>query len=151
MQISIPEFGTLITGQTYILRPGGYGVIRNGSGCIAVVLNPRGAWLPGGGQEPDETPEQALIREVREECGLEIRVSDYIGVADELLSDHEPYWRKRCTFFAAHAVGTCEEYMIEIDHRLNWVSAESAMSQLKHASQRWAVAVEAGLDSSRLT
>jgi 8-oxo-dGTP diphosphatase len=34
----------------------------------------KGEWLlPGGGVEGTETPEQAAVREVREECGLEVR------------------------------------------------------------------------------
>lgn len=32
-------------------------------------------WLPGGGREPDEAIEQVVIREFKEETGLEIRLS----------------------------------------------------------------------------
>ena len=67
---SIPEFGLAPPGYPCELRPGAYGVLRDGSGRIAVVLTPAGVFLPGGGQEPGEPPEQALRREFAEECGL---------------------------------------------------------------------------------
>jgi len=141
MQTSIPEFGAAVPGQSYILRHGGYGVIRNNTGYIAVVLTPQGTFLPGGGQEPGETPEQALIREVREECGIDIRVGNCIGVADELVFGREEntYFRKRCTFFTAQPVGTGQACGIESDHRLVWLSVDDAVLQLVHVSQRWAV------------
>lgn len=36
--------------------------------------------LPGGGIDPDETPEQAVIREMQEETGLNIAISRLIGI-----------------------------------------------------------------------
>src|SRR5437763_11981549 len=54
-------------------------VIRDRPGRILLVLRAndpgRGLWsLPGGRVEPGETPEQAVVREVREETGLEVSV-----------------------------------------------------------------------------
>jgi mutator protein MutT len=35
--------------------------------------------FPGGAVEPGETPEQAVVRETREETGVEVRVDALVG------------------------------------------------------------------------
>jgi 8-oxo-dGTP diphosphatase len=47
--------------------------------------------FPGGALEPGETPEQAAVRETREETGLEVRVQSLVGsysLADSSLVAH---------------------------------------------------------------
>jgi ADP-ribose pyrophosphatase YjhB (NUDIX family) len=59
-------------------------VIRDESGRTLMVRRARqpaaGFWsLPGGRVEPGESAEQAVIREVSEETGLEVRVERRVG------------------------------------------------------------------------
>ena len=42
-----------------------------------------GWWeIPGGKLEPDETPEQCIVREIREELATEVRAEKILGVVD---------------------------------------------------------------------
>jgi 8-oxo-dGTP diphosphatase len=136
---TIPQFGELTPGADYTLRPGGYAVIVNSAGRIAVVRTPDMFALPGGGQDPGETPAQAAVRESREECDLAIKLGPELGVADELVYFHaeRKHYRKRCTFYIAHAEnqgGICEP-----GYTLHWLKPDEALEQLNHGSQRWAV------------
>lgn len=59
-------------------------IIRDPSGRVLLILRAnepgRGLWsLPGGRIEPGESPEAAVVREVLEETGLEVRVDRLIG------------------------------------------------------------------------
>jgi 8-oxo-dGTP diphosphatase len=68
---SIPCVGAIITAGDLIL------LIRRGHEPEA------GRWsLPGGRIEAGETDEQALVREVREETGLEVTPGPLIGAVD---------------------------------------------------------------------
>jgi len=121
MPEDIPEFGARLAGADYILRPGGYAVVSNEAGEIAVVRTPKGYFLPGGGQEESETLEQAAIRETFEECGLQIEITGSLGTADELVfkASQSAHYRKRCTFFSARVVG--HDGDCEADHLLVWM------------------------------
>jgi 8-oxo-dGTP diphosphatase len=74
------EFGEKIPGHEYTLRPGAYAVVMKNN-LYAIVKNPKSYFLLGGGIEGDETPEEALHREVYEEIGMSMRIDGKIGVA----------------------------------------------------------------------
>lgn len=139
MPPTILEFGVAVAGIEYVFRPGGYAVVAGPDGTVAVASTSRGIFLPGGGQEPGESLEEAAVREAFEECGLRIRIRHCLGVADELAYalDEQTYFRKRCSFFAAELVG--RDGRGEADHHLLWMAADVAIVQLEHGSQRWAV------------
>ena len=60
----------------------GAAIVRGGRVLATRRTRPphaRGLWeLPGGKVEPGETPEQALVREIREELGCEVRVTGFL-------------------------------------------------------------------------
>src|SRR5215469_7675740 len=72
-------------GQTRIPCVGA--IIRDNAGRLLMILRGhdpgRGLWsIPGGRIEPGETPEQAVVREVREETGLDVSCGPLLGTAE---------------------------------------------------------------------
>lgn len=78
-------------------RLAAYALVIDGAGRVLLARHPdsrrdAGRWLlPGGGVEYGEHPEQAVIREVREETGLCVRV----GALREVVSDVTTVGRRR--------------------------------------------------------
>lgn len=80
-------------GREYPTRPiAGVGVVvRKGNQVLLIRRGkpPRqGEWgIPGGALELGETWRQAAVREVREECGIEIMLGDVVDVVDIVVRD----------------------------------------------------------------
>jgi 8-oxo-dGTP pyrophosphatase MutT (NUDIX family) len=76
--------------------------------CLAARRTRRGslAWgLPKGAVEPDETPEGAAVREVREETGLDAKIERELGVTRYFYVWEGVRIRKQVTFFLMRATG----------------------------------------------
>jgi 8-oxo-dGTP diphosphatase len=59
-------------------------VIKDGNGRLLLILRGhepgKGLWsIPGGRIEPGETDEEAVVREVREETGLQVTCGPHLG------------------------------------------------------------------------
>ena len=69
-------------GHDLLLLPTVAAFIRRRDGCVLVVrLRAENRWtLPGGLVELGEAPADAVIREIREECGVEIEPLSVLGV-----------------------------------------------------------------------
>lgn len=79
-----------------VWRPSVYGiVIRDGN----VLLSPQhgvGFDLPGGGPDIDESFEDAVVREVKEETGIDVKVTKFVMAGDNFFvwKPNDPINRK---------------------------------------------------------
>ena len=135
-----PEFGERIVGVEYVRRPGAYAVIHDAHRRIAILHIPQGYFLPGGGREADETPEQTLRREVLEECGYTISLHYKIGESvDRFFAQREQQYYEIHSHFFSATFQEPQSARGEADHQLLWLALEDALSLLSRPSQVWAI------------
>ena len=73
--------------NAYMVMPNGK-IERTDEGKILLVNSPWRGWeYPGGLIEPGETFEEALHREVREEAGVEIEITGFVGICKNVGKD----------------------------------------------------------------
>ena len=64
------------------------GLVTNDEGKILLVKSPLRGWeYPGGLIEPGETFQQALKREIREESGVEVEITGFVGICKNIEKD----------------------------------------------------------------
>ena len=134
----LPTFGVPVAGVLYEQRCAAYAVIRNSTGAVAAVHVPAGYWLPGGGCLPGETPEETVVREVREEIGGPLRLAHKIGEALQYFfaASEGRYYAMQAVFFRAeliedlHGPAECELCWLDVSHPGPWFF---------HACHDWAV------------
>ena len=73
-----------------------------------------GQWsIPGGRQELGETVKEAVLRETKEETGLSVRITDFLGVIDSIQKDQN---------------GQIEFHATLIDFSAEWISGHATAS-----------------------
>jgi 8-oxo-dGTP diphosphatase len=122
-------------------RLAAYALVTRGDAVLLTRLSARGfntgAWtLPGGGVDFAERPVAALIREVREECGIELTPGRLLTVHDSHFAGTAPSGRHE-DFHGVHLVfagavpAEAVPYVAEIDgttDAVSWVPRESVES-----------------------
>lgn len=131
MNEPLPLFGAKRAGVEYTPRPGAYAVVFDAEGRVAIV-NEDGEWsLPGGGIEGEETPEQALVREVDEECACGVRIESPCGEALEFLESRSGRLLEvHARYFRAAFVGT---------PTASWLAPEEACARVRRQSDAWII------------
>jgi 8-oxo-dGTP diphosphatase len=126
-----PVFGTKLPGLAYHSRPGAYALVFDAAGRVAIVHEEEDWYLPGGGLEPGETPEQALAREIREECACGIEIAAPFAEALEYLVNRagRPF-EIRARYFRARFVGA---------PTATWLAPADACARVRRRSDAWAI------------
>ena len=137
----IPVFGEKEAEKKYQARYAAYAILMNEEKEIALVQAPNGAYfLPGGEIEGHETKEETIEREMLEELGFEVVLSEYLGQADEYF-----YSRHRETFFYNpgyfYSTKSWEKVSepLEEGNNSSWEQPAKAIALLKRGSHKCAV------------
>lgn len=97
-------------------------LVTNEEGKILLVNSPWRGWeYPGGLIEPGETFEEALRREVREESGVEIEITGFVGICKNVGKDIV-----NIDFTARYAGGVLSTS--EESTEVGWFTVEEAFS-----------------------
>jgi 8-oxo-dGTP diphosphatase len=134
-------FGTAPNGVVCHLRHAAYAVISNSRGEVAAV---RAAlldgtsryWLPGGGIQENESPEEAVMREVREELGRGLHALDRVGEAVQFFyAATDERWYEMTAIFIRARLENAEASRGEND--LHWLDAQQH-TEFFHDCHAWA-------------
>lgn len=89
---------------------GGRGVIISDDGQILLMKRADdGTWgLPGGYADPNETPAETVIREVKEETDLSVRPVELVGLYNRQPDEHNPHGFVGITYLCEVTGGTPE-------------------------------------------
>ncbi len=136
MEQPLSVFGTKLAGAAYRPRPGAYALVFDARGRVALV-HEEGEWyLPGGGIEPGETCEQALVREVHEECACGARLGAAFAQALEFVENKAgERFEVHAHYYRAEFTGTPSAI---------WLEPDEAVARTRRRSDAWAITTAAG-------
>lgn len=122
---------------------GGVAYRETGRGVeIAIIaMNPSGRWqLPKGLIDPGETPEQAAVREVREEAGIDTELLSEIHTIDYwFVSDWDEIRRRIHKTVHFYLLRYISGDVADHDHEVlesRWVTIEEALGLLAFDSEK---------------
>lgn len=133
---SSPIFGTMNPALAYTPRRAAYVVITDAQGRVAAVKGKRHYFLPGGGSLPDETPEQTVVREGREELSRELCGLRLLGEALQYFAADDTHYRMEAVFFTAEFAG---EATGAGEHQLEWLDVAQTATGFFHQCHVWAI------------
>jgi ADP-ribose pyrophosphatase YjhB (NUDIX family) len=118
------------------------GVVVRGTDCIVIVPTRRAAGgtqvlaLPKGHPEPDESPADAALREVREDTGVDATVREQLGDVRYWYQRDGRRIAKTVAFFMLDYVsGELEDHDHEVEHA-RWMGLEEAARALSYKGER---------------
>ena len=120
-------------GVVYRREPGGVDVV------LAARRTRRGdlAWgLAKGGIEADETPEEAAVREVREETGIEAEIEESLGETRYFYVWEDVRIRKTVHFFLMRATGGDPNDRDDEMEDVRWFPLERALKRAAYRGER---------------
>lgn len=132
-----PTFGIREPGKQYVDRTAAYVVVRKDDAVAAVCRNGK-CFLPGGECEKGETPEQTLKREAAEELGVQLRIIEKLGEAEQYYYSSEAgqHFKTHASFFLAEFGPPAEE---KGKYEVTWIPIDEIEKNLFHEFQTWAV------------
>lgn len=135
MERPLSVFGSKLAGAAYRLRPGAYALVFDERGRVALVFEEGEWYLPGGGIEPGETVEQALLREVREECACAARVGEAFAQALEFVENRAgERFEVLAHYYRAEFIDTPS---------VTWLAPDEACARTRRRSDAWAIGLAA--------
>jgi 8-oxo-dGTP diphosphatase len=142
-----------ITSDCPVSQSGAYAVIHDRAGRVLTVRGESGRfYLPGGRLEPGETPRQALVRELREECGWSAAILSPLRQSSQRIMGgavllRASHWRARLVA-QLDAPAECESEWLEVGDALSRLHREVDRAALRAATRHCPSAARPSLISA---
>ena len=112
--------------------------LRNGRAYVAMIATRgRTRWgLPKGAVSEGETSEEAALREVREETGLEATIVSKLDTIEYFFRVSDALIKKRVDFYLMHHTGgTLQPQLSEVDD-VEWVPLSDSIERASFESEK---------------